>query len=172
MSRVRIDEQGFTLAELLVILAVVGMILAGVVALQQQGQEIYLFGSGRIEAQQSSRTILERIARDLRLAQSLTAIGGASVSFIDPDGTAIQYQLVGTILQRKEGTAAFEDMAAGVQSLALTYKTQAGATTSTATSVRMIDISITTEPETVGGYNLMGSRTATVATTVRLRNVL
>jgi prepilin-type N-terminal cleavage/methylation domain-containing protein len=172
MSDARVNQLGFTLAELLVVLAVAGLLLAAVVTLQMQGQEIYLFGAGRVEAQQSSRAVLDRMAGELRSAQSLTAIGTTSVSFTDFNGSAVQYQLSGATLQRKEGAGAFEDMAAGVQSLALTYRTQAGATTSAPGDVRMIDISITTEPESVGGYTLMGSRTVTVATTVRLRNVL
>lgn len=172
MSDARVNQLGFTLAELLVVLAVAGLLLAAVVALQIEGQEIYLFGAGRVEAQQSSRAVLDRVAGDLRSARSLTAIGTTSVSFIDSNGTAVQYQLSGTTLQRKEGAGGFEDAAAGVLSLTFTYKTQAGATTGAPGDVRMIDISITTEPESVGGYTLMGSRTVTVATTVRLRNVL
>jgi len=43
------DERGFTLTELLVVTAVLGLILAAVVVLQQRGQEAYLFGSHRVE---------------------------------------------------------------------------------------------------------------------------
>ena len=48
------DQRGFTLTELLVVAAVLGMILSAVVLVQQQGQQAYIFGSHRVEVQQNA----------------------------------------------------------------------------------------------------------------------
>ena len=68
------DQRGFTLTELLVVATVLGMILAGVVLIQMQGQQAYLFGSHRVEVQQNNRAALELITRELRSAQSVTTL--------------------------------------------------------------------------------------------------
>ena len=78
------DERGFTLAELLVVTAVLGLILAGVVLVQQRGQEAYLFGSHRVEVQQNNRSALELMVRELRSAQSVTAIPSATMRQCSP----------------------------------------------------------------------------------------
>jgi prepilin-type N-terminal cleavage/methylation domain-containing protein len=72
------DQRGFTLTELLVVAAVLGMILAGVVLIQMQGQQAYLFGSHRVEVQQNNRAALELMVRDLRSAASVTTLGSAT----------------------------------------------------------------------------------------------
>ena len=46
---------------------------AGVVLVQQRGQEAYLFGSHRVEVQQNNRAALELMVKELRSAQSVTA---------------------------------------------------------------------------------------------------
>src|SRR5262249_57982643 len=74
LDRLRRDERGFSLAELLIVVAVLGMMLAGITFAQMQGQTSYLIGSRRVEAQQNGRVALELMARELRSAQSATAI--------------------------------------------------------------------------------------------------
>ena len=48
-TRVMRDERGFTLAELLTAMAVLGLLLAGLFLTLQQGQNAYLYGAGRAE---------------------------------------------------------------------------------------------------------------------------
>ena len=81
------DQRGFTLTELLVVATVLGMILAGVVLIQMQGQQAYLFGSHRVEVQQNNRAALELITRELRSAQSVTTLTSATdLTFVDLNG--------------------------------------------------------------------------------------
>ncbi len=78
------DQRGFTLTELLVVTAALGTILAGVVVIQQRGQEAYLFGSHRVEVQQNNLSALELMVRDLLSAKSVTAIPSATnLTFVD-----------------------------------------------------------------------------------------
>jgi len=60
------DQRGFTLAELLVAIAVVGLIMTGLLSLMMTGNQTYLTGSNQIEAQQAARVALERMVREIR----------------------------------------------------------------------------------------------------------
>ena len=59
MTRVR-DQRGFTVAEMLVSAAVIALIMGGLLSLLMSGQQSYLAGANRAEAQQNSRLVLER----------------------------------------------------------------------------------------------------------------
>jgi len=60
------DQRGFTLAELLVAIAVLGLIMMGVLTFMMTGNQSYLTGSNQIEAQQAARVALERMVREIR----------------------------------------------------------------------------------------------------------
>ena len=62
------DQRGFTMTEMLMVTTVLAVILGGVILVQQQGQQAYLFGSHRIEVQQNGRAALELMSRELRSA--------------------------------------------------------------------------------------------------------
>lgn len=66
--RGRADQRGFTLAELLVAIAILGLIMIGVLTLLMTGNQSYLSGSNQAEAQASVRAGLERMTLDLREA--------------------------------------------------------------------------------------------------------
>jgi len=71
MRRIVTDQRGFTLAELLVVTAVLGIVLAGVMMIQQSGQQAYVMGSNRVETQQNARVALDGMTRELRSALSV-----------------------------------------------------------------------------------------------------
>ena len=115
------DQRGFTLAELMVVMALTGLVLAGVFSIQQQGTNSYLMGAGRVEVQQNARVALEQMVRELRSAETVTALGSATdITFVDVTGVVVRYQLTGTTLNR---TAAGVGgvIIGGVQSLTFTY---------------------------------------------------
>jgi prepilin-type N-terminal cleavage/methylation domain-containing protein len=80
------SERGFTLAELLVACAVVALVMAGLLITLQSGQEAYLRGSNEVEATQSVRVAIERMAQELRGAGFCPTCTGA------PPFTAITAQ--------------------------------------------------------------------------------
>src|SRR5439155_1435708 len=61
----RIDARRVTLADLLAALAVVGLVLAAVLAILEEGQRAYSHGAARVETQQTARDAASaaRIAR-------------------------------------------------------------------------------------------------------------
>ena len=81
------NERGFSLAELLVVVAVLALILTGVITLQQQGQIAYLIGSNRVETQQNARVAVALMTREIREACTLAATLTASaiqITVVDP----------------------------------------------------------------------------------------
>jgi len=191
------DQRGFTLTELLVVATVLGMILAGVVLIQMQGQQAYLFGSHRVEVQQNNRAALEIMVRELRSAESVTTLGGAAdLTFMTcqnpyPNPTTpclagdivpVRYQLVGTTLNRTfNGTTT--PLIGGVQTLTMTYysgwngATNSGtpptglAAGSPATSVKLIRVQLVTGTEDSAGPGSPANQHATMESLVRLRNI-
>ena len=106
LARALRDQRGFTLAELLVVCAVAGLVLGGIMMILIQGNQLYLAGSGQVEAQQAARAALERMAQDIQAAgydpQGLAGqaplacpwdpIVGASPGFGVPTATTLTVQ--------------------------------------------------------------------------------
>lgn len=171
------DQRGFTLTELLVVATVLGMILAGVVLIQMQGQQAYLLGSHRVEVQQNNRAALELLARELRSAQAVTTVASATdLTFVDLNGVTIRYQLSGTTLNRITG-ATTTPLIGGVQSLVMSYysawdgATNTGTPTTTPTSVRLVRLQLVTGTEDQVGPGSPAKQRATMESLVRLRNI-
>jgi prepilin-type N-terminal cleavage/methylation domain-containing protein len=187
------DQRGFTLTELLVVATVLGMILAGVVLIQMQGQQAYLFGSHRVEVQQNNRAALELMVRDLRSAESVTTLGSPTdLTFVtcqDPyptsapttpclpaDVVTVRYQVVGTTLNRTVGGTT-TPLIGGVQTLTMAYysawdgATNTGTTTTTPASVKLVRLQLVTGTEDYAGAGSPANQYATMESLVRLRNI-
>jgi prepilin-type N-terminal cleavage/methylation domain-containing protein len=81
MKRLLGGDGGFTLAELLVVVGILGLIMAALFTMQDEGQRAYLTGAARVEVQQNARVGLDTILSDIRVAlpqpgttQMITAI--------------------------------------------------------------------------------------------------
>ena len=171
------------LADLLVAVAVLGLVLSANFVLLHQGQRAYQTGAARVESQQTARIALTRIVRDLRTAGSAPlAPTFPAISVAEParlvlhrdwngDGViagpreTVTWTLDGTILRRDAGGGA-QPIINGARSLSLSYYDADGALTTVADDVRAIGISLTTEPVDVVAPGVQ----TMVATLVRLRN--
>jgi hypothetical protein len=150
--------------------------LAGLVTVQMQGQQAYLIGSHRVEAQQNGRIALELMVRELRSATSVTLIPSATdMTFVDENGNAIRYQLSGAVLNRTlDGVTT--PLIGGVVAFNLTYfsaydgSTNTGTTTVAPGSVRLVRVQLVTgTEESVASYSA-SNQMATIEMLVRLRN--
>ena len=64
------SDSGYTLVELLIVTAIVGMVAAGIVGVYQVSQGIYTRATGLEDAQSGARAGLDRMASELRLIGS------------------------------------------------------------------------------------------------------
>lgn len=62
------SQRGYTLAEMLVVAAVVGVIMAGLFSMLSTGTQAYTVGTNRADAQQTARLALDRLIREVRTA--------------------------------------------------------------------------------------------------------
>ena len=188
MNTIRLErfrnQRGFSLAELLVACAMVGIVLAGVFVALQQGENAFMFGTGKVEVQQNARVAVDRMARDLRLGSTITAANATSITFSyiednagAPQTFTVTYSVAGTNLQRNQTApvAANETLIGGVNFLGLTYYNAANvllAAAPTVSEIRVVDIRLITQPQAtgLGSYNLANQR-ATFEDRVRLRNL-
>jgi len=175
-----VNERGVTLAELLVVSAVLGIIMLGVLTVQRQGLTAYLVGAARVEVQQNARAGLETMLNEVRTALAIAAVpagcgtgpvptggGGTSISITESQGgTAVQYQLAGSDLQRN-GVV----LVGGVQTLRIWCYDATNTLTATATNVRTVHVQITTRTESGALATDGRNQHAVMETRVRLRNL-
>ncbi|HEV8531774.1 MAG TPA: prepilin-type N-terminal cleavage/methylation domain-containing protein [Methylomirabilota bacterium] len=172
---------GYSLAELLVALGLLGLVMAATAMLLQSGLAAWGWGAGRVEAQQSARVALERMARELKEAGYDPTGAGFKVllvaeptrvvfqrdlngnGVIDPTRERVTYLLRSgeTTLRRDAGGGA-QPIAEGVRRLALSYLDREGAATTDLGQV----VSVRIELETG-----RARAEAIMATVVTLRNV-
>jgi hypothetical protein len=172
------------LADLLVAMAVFGVVSAGMFTMLQEGLRVYTVGASRAESQQSGRIAVERLAGEIRAAglgpppAAFPAIAVAESTRIvlhhdlDGDGViagsgeTITWRLTGATLRRDAGGGA-QPVIDGVRSFALDYLDASGHAAVTAAEARMVVITLVTE----AAWELADrSVVTTYSTRVRLRN--
>jgi len=171
------------LADLLVAMAIFGVVSAAMLTVLQEGLLVYTVGASRVESQQSGRIAVERLAGEIRTAglgprPAFAAISVAESTHIvlhrdlDGDGViagpgeTITWGLAGKTLRRDAGGGA-QPVIDGVRRLALEYLDASGASTRVPDEVRTVVITLTTE----AAWDLADrSVVTTFSTRVRLRN--
>ena len=82
VRRVAAEQDGFTLVEMLVVLAIVGVILAGITQLLTSALKSQNDQTNRTQAQQDARLGLDKLRREIRCASALTTPSGYPASAI------------------------------------------------------------------------------------------
>ncbi len=156
---VRHAPAGYSLVDLLVALAVGGGLMASTLTLLHLGLRAWVWGAARVEAQQSARYALERMAGELREAgYDPTVAGIAPVVLAEPTRVVFQRDLNGngvvdptrervtyllrpgeTILRRDAGGGA-QPVVEGVRGFRLTYLARAGEPTTDPAAVTAVRI--------------------------------
>lgn len=78
MSRLT-GEQGYTLTEMLVVMAIMGVVMGGVTALFVNGSNAEVELNHRFQAQQAARLSLDRVRREAHCATTITVSGTSAV---------------------------------------------------------------------------------------------
>ena len=85
-------QAGYTVAEMLVVAAVIGFVMAGLLTLMMTGQQSFTVGANRSEAQQSARLILHRLAEEVRTGgyDPRNTEGFAAITKLAPPNTGFR----------------------------------------------------------------------------------
>jgi prepilin-type N-terminal cleavage/methylation domain-containing protein len=83
-------ESGYTLAELLIVIAVLGFVMAAVLGIYQTTQQSYLFATAGEDAQLTARAVLDRVVSEFRMINNgrtvstgaITAATATSITFL------------------------------------------------------------------------------------------
>lgn len=85
LSRLRRDQRGFTLVEQLVVLMGLGVIVAGIVGVMEVAERTTVSDKERAHQVRSAQVGMDRMARELRHAYSLTVTGGAAGNALEAE---------------------------------------------------------------------------------------
>ncbi len=175
-----------TLTDLLVCVAVSGLLLSATFMVLQQGQGAYAVGVARVDAQQSVRLAMERMAIEIRGAGSSPAAAAFSaIALAEPTrivlqhdvdgngviagpGETITYLLQDTTLRRDAGGGA-QPVVNNVRQLRFTYRDARRNETTEPDLVRSVEVRLSAGP----GHSLRPRGPEVLAhamTEVRLRN--
>ena len=98
-------ESGYTLTELLTVLVIMGIVMAGLTQIFVSGSKAETDANGRFQAQQDSRLALDRIRRDIHCASDTSPYSQSSITLVSAGcgnvswctasvaGSATRYQL-------------------------------------------------------------------------------
>ena len=177
----RRGHSGHSLVDVLVAMAVGGLLMSAALSMLQSGLAAWGWGAGRVEAQQSVRAALERMAREVREAGfDPRGAGIEPIILAEPDRIVFQRDLNGngvidqtrervtyllrpgeTTLRRDAGGGA-QPLAEGVRRFTITYLDRQGVPT--ADPLQIVSVRMEIEAGRRGPE-------ATMATLVTLRNV-
>ena len=91
MRVISFNQQGFTLAELIIGMSLTVLLLTGIGTLLSVNVQSWLTGSSRTEVQQTARYAMDMMVRELRYAKTFTG-SSHSLSFIDAKPPNNQYR--------------------------------------------------------------------------------
>src|SRR5262249_61755946 len=100
------DERGFTLAQILIACALLGLALAAVTIVVERGVRQASITTYKSEVQQNARVALEMMAREIRESTAaLTAATASSITFTHPTDGVITYTIDGSNALTRNGVA-------------------------------------------------------------------
>lgn len=139
MNRMR----GFTLIELVIVIVLIS-IVAGLAGLMlSQGFQAYMTGNPISVLASKENIAADNLMRRLKSAQSISAMGETTLTFIDQSGQSIVMDLSGgTLRQNINGTGA-NPLCVGIASLGFGFYDASFASTSLPANVAFVTLSMT-----------------------------
>jgi prepilin-type N-terminal cleavage/methylation domain-containing protein len=154
LIRTNKQQKGFTIIELIIVIVLIGIIIAGSSNLLFQGFRSFVSTRDILEENRQSTVVLENMVRTLRSIRSPSNINSAnstSIAFETTDGETNTYSLNGSIIEYNN-----IPLADNQEELELEYYDSNGTSTSNTSLIRYITINLgSTKPTiTVFPWNL------------------
>ncbi|MCM8813124.1 MAG: prepilin-type N-terminal cleavage/methylation domain-containing protein [Candidatus Omnitrophica bacterium] len=179
MKKIISNTRAFTLIELLMTLAILGLVLFPLYEFLRQAALAWQTGETKTEVVQNARSGVDKLCDELRQARALYVFSPAAVSFwwedLDDDEIAdpneiITYAWSGTsgqpLLRQLDSEAAASPLANHIDNFQLLYHNASGAQTSVAAEIKYIAVFLRTK-KIAGGQTF----TTSMHKAVGLRNL-
>lgn len=140
-KRVTRKERGFTLIEIVLVIALLGIISVAVMRFYGNSLVATQTMQNTSDALWQARLALERMVIDIRSIRStadITAYTASNLAFTDINNSSFNYNLSGTNLLCNS-----QVLANGINSLTFTYYDKSGVITATLANIRYVKIAIT-----------------------------
>jgi len=136
--------RGFTIIELIIVIVLVGFL--STIAAQMISSNFSAYFEGKTITNLTNKTNIaaDNLMRELKSAQSVSAIATTGLTFVNQSGNTIVVALSGTNLTRSVNGATAEPLCDEVTSLTLSYFDQNFAATITPASVSFVTVNMTT----------------------------
>lgn len=135
------DRLGFTILEIMFVVAVTGLIVAAVYPLFGSMIKGWELNDRQFEVTQNGRVGMSRMVRVLKTATQFDKADPDKVAITDSDGTKWEFKYKGGKLQLKTGGKT-ADLAEPVDSLSFIYYDKNGSVTTDKAQVRSVDITM------------------------------
>jgi len=133
-------QTGFTLIELVIVIALFSIIAAVASQILAQGFQTFITSQNLLEANWQGQLAMERMTRDLRSVRSANDISvntSSAFTFVNSAGTSLAYTLSGSNLTLNNNI-----LASGVNNLTFTYYDKTGATVTNPASIAYVKVAL------------------------------
>jgi len=161
--------RGFTMIELVMVIVILSVIAAIGSGIIHQGFRSYMTQKDLAHLDSQGRLALERMARELRLVRTATALDltispTTEITFTDTAGDTIRFyrDIPSNTLMRTENANPTQPLSNNITSMDFTYYDTNGVATAIVTQMRYISVQITAT---------QGNFTRTLRTTVSPRSI-
>ncbi|CAL7964102.1 conserved hypothetical protein [Gammaproteobacteria bacterium] len=148
----KVKLHGFTLIELIIVLAISGIIVASSSELLLKAVKGYMTGKNVISASWQANLVIERMTRDLHEASSVISATNSQLIVKDIHGDMINYKVDSKQLLRNVNGLADNVLADKVKDITFIYYDASGVITNDTNAIRYVGIKLTliyTEVKTI-----------------------
>ena len=100
LKKLVIKKEGFSLIEMMVVLAILSIITIGLVTIFSGGMRSWIGGQNQLQAQREARQAMDRMVREIREGSEITTDTNTKIIFDTPWITGITYEFLSNTLYR------------------------------------------------------------------------
>lgn len=134
---------GFSVFELIIVLLILALIVAGGSTLVVEGYRTFMNGQPIIAASGKVNVALDNLLREIKSMQSMVAMGSSSISFVNQEGQTIAISYAGNTVSRSENGGTAYTVCNNITAFTISYFDSTLAATASLASIYFITVAMT-----------------------------